>query len=174
MHLFNSLLFGIVFGFLLQRAHILRYDRQVGMLLLRDMTVLKYMLTAAFTGMVGLQLLKEFQLVTLVPKPVFLLSFAVGGVIFGLGWGICGYCPGTQLGAAGEGRTDALWATLGGICGSTAVYLCYRLVQVHINPVGALRSFNLDAALGLNPWPLILFIGCLFAAICWWCEKRGV
>jgi len=173
MPLLNSILFGVVFGFLLQRAHILRYDRQVGMLLLRDMTVLKFMLTAAFTGMVGLQLLKEFELVSLAPRPEFLLAFGLGGVIFGLGWGICGYCPGTQLGAAAEGRTDALWSILGGICGSTVVYLLYRLVQLYINPVG-FPSFDLPAALGLTPWLLILFIGSIFAAICWWCERRGV
>ncbi len=42
----------------------------------------------------------------------------VGGLLFGAGWGLAGYCPGPALVALGEGRLDALWfvpAMLGGM-----------------------------------------------------------
>lgn len=42
----------------------------------------------------------------------------VGGLLFGAGWGLAGYCPGPALVALGEGRWDALWfvpAMLGGM-----------------------------------------------------------
>ena len=33
-----------------------------------------------------------------------------GGVLFGLGWGICGVCPGPALAGVGAGSTDLLIA----------------------------------------------------------------
>lgn len=34
--------------------------------------------------------------------------FVLGGMLFGVGWGLAGYCPGPALVALGEGRWDAL------------------------------------------------------------------
>ena len=53
--------------------------------------------------------------------PTSLVATSLAAVIFGVGWGLAGYCPGTCWAAAGEGRLDALWALLGGLCG-TAVF----------------------------------------------------
>ena len=50
---------GLIFGFLMQRAEVLRYDRQLGALLLEDMTIVKFMLSAVCTGMVGIQVLHQ-------------------------------------------------------------------------------------------------------------------
>lgn len=33
----------------------------------------------------------------------------LGGLLFGAGWGLAGYCPGPALVALGEGRQEALW-----------------------------------------------------------------
>ena len=32
-----------------------------------------------------------------------------GAALFGIGWGIAGYCPGPALAALGVGSTEALW-----------------------------------------------------------------
>jgi uncharacterized membrane protein YedE/YeeE len=42
-------------------------------------------------------------------KPTVLGANIIGGLIFGLGWGMLGYCRGTAVGATGEGRFDAFW-----------------------------------------------------------------
>ena len=42
----------------------------------------------------------------------------IGGMIFGLGWGLAGYCPGTAVCALGEGRRDALFFIAGALLGS--------------------------------------------------------
>ena len=39
---------------------------------------------------------------------------ALGAVIFGAGWGVCGVCPGPAIANLGTGNWDLLWA-LGGI-----------------------------------------------------------
>ncbi|MFW5791755.1 MAG: YeeE/YedE thiosulfate transporter family protein, partial [Desulfohalobiaceae bacterium] len=107
--LIYGLLTGVLFGFFLQRARVIRYDKQLGALRLRDMTILKFMLTSVVVAAVGVYLLLEFELVALSVKPTILGPVIIGGLIFGVGWGLFGYCPGTSAGALGEGRVDALW-----------------------------------------------------------------
>jgi uncharacterized protein len=38
----------------------------------------------------------------------------VGAALFGVGWGLCGVCPGPAIAGLGTGNADLLWA-LGGI-----------------------------------------------------------
>lgn len=40
-----------------------------------------------------------------------------GGLIFGLGWGLAGYCPGPVLVALGGGSVAALWFTVAMLAG---------------------------------------------------------
>jgi uncharacterized protein len=54
--LFFGLGFGILFGFLLHKGGATKYDVIVGQLLLTDFTVLKIMLSAVVTGMIGIYL----------------------------------------------------------------------------------------------------------------------
>ena len=39
---------------------------------------------------------------------------ALGAALFGIGWGLCGVCPGPAIAGLGTGNLDLLWA-LGGI-----------------------------------------------------------
>jgi len=63
-----GLAFGVVFGFLLQKGGATKYDVIVGQLLLEDFTVLKIMLSAVVTGMLGIYLMKNLGWVQLYPK----------------------------------------------------------------------------------------------------------
>ena len=38
---------------------------------------------------------------------------AIGSALFGVGWGICGVCPGPALAAIGTGNMDLVWALAG-------------------------------------------------------------
>jgi uncharacterized membrane protein YedE/YeeE len=38
---------------------------------------------------------------------------AVGAAIFGIGWGLCGVCPGPAIAGLGTGNWDLLWALAG-------------------------------------------------------------
>lgn len=41
-----------------------------------------------------------------------------GSAIFGIGWGICGVCPGPAIAGLGIGNFDLLWALLGMFAGA--------------------------------------------------------
>ncbi|NOZ69426.1 MAG: YeeE/YedE family protein, partial [Deferribacteres bacterium] len=111
--LINGLITGIIFGFLLQKARVVRYDRQVGALRLTDMTIVKFMFSAILVGMAGVHLLQDIGSARPLILPAIWGANILGGLIFGIGWGIIGYCPGTSLGALGEGRLDAFWGIMG-------------------------------------------------------------
>jgi hypothetical protein len=67
-----GLITGVAFGALLQQGRVLRFEKQVGALLLKDMTIMKFMLSAILVGMVGINLLAGFGLVKLSPKATVL------------------------------------------------------------------------------------------------------
>ena len=48
----------------------------------------------------------DFQLSTLKKLDSKLL---IGAALFGVGWGVAGYCPGPALAGLGVGSTEALW-----------------------------------------------------------------
>ncbi|UCG38670.1 MAG: YeeE/YedE family protein [bacterium] len=106
---------GIAFGFLLQKGGATDYGVIMGQLLLTDFTVVKIMVSAVITGMLGVHLLRSLGFARLHPKQGSLGSSALGGLIFGVGFGLLGYCPGTAAGAVGEGRLDALFGGVVGI-----------------------------------------------------------
>ena len=93
------------------------------------MTILKFMLTAIFVSSVGIYLLKDLGLVKLSIKSTVLGATIIGGLIFGLGWGLLGYCPGTSMGAIGEGRWDGLWGLLGMLAGAAVYAEAYPLMK---------------------------------------------
>lgn len=115
-----GLLFGVAFGFLLQKGGVGKYDILVGALLLRDFTVFQVILTAILVGMVGVFTMHRFGLVKLHVKPTRYGSNIIGGLIFGVGFGLSGYCPGTGAVAFAQGNYDALVAMLGLLVGSYA------------------------------------------------------
>jgi len=77
-----GLLVGILFGFLLQKGGVTKYDVIIGQLLLTDFTVVKIMLSAMLTGMVGVHLLQSLGWAELHPKPGSFGSVVIGGLIF--------------------------------------------------------------------------------------------
>ena len=91
--------FGIVFGFLLQKGGVTKFDVIISQLLLEDFTVIKIMLSAVVTGMIGIHLMKSLGWIQLKPKAGSWGKNAIGGLIFGLGFALLGYCPGTIAGA---------------------------------------------------------------------------
>ncbi len=152
-----GLMMGICFGFLLQRSGVTHYDVIMGQLLLKDWTVIKVMMSAVITGMVGIYLLKIPGLVRLHKKTGSFGATVIGGLIFGIGFAILGYCPGTMAGAVAQGSLDAL---LGGVVGmliGTGLYAAmYDRLERRILHVGEFGKRTIPEMLNVKPWPVII------------------
>jgi uncharacterized membrane protein YedE/YeeE len=110
--------FGVIFGFLLQKGGVAKYHILIGVLLLEDFTVIKVMLSAIIVGMVGIFAMHRRGLVELHLKPTRYAANVFGGLLFGVGFALIGYCPGTGAAALGQGNYDALGGVLGLMAGS--------------------------------------------------------
>jgi uncharacterized membrane protein YedE/YeeE len=172
--LLYGLITGIMFGFLLQRGRVLRYDKQIGALRLMDMTIIKFMLSSIIVAMVGVYLLKDMGLVKLQIKATILGAQVIGGLIFGLGWGLLGYCPGTQMGALGEGRWDAVWGILGMLAGAAVFAEVYPTIKTTILTWGVLGKITVPEVLGINHWPVIIVFVIGSVLLFRWFEKKGL
>ena len=170
--LLYGLITGMIFGFLAQRARVVRYDKQLGALLLEDMTIVKFMLSAVMTGVLGLYLCQDLGIISLSLKPTVLGGNILGGLIFGIGWALAGYCPGTALGALGEGRWDSLWAVLGMLGGAAIFAELYPSLKASVLTWGDFGKIALPQALGLNHWLVIACYIVLGIGLLYWFEKK--
>ena len=175
IQLLIGLLIGIIFGFLLQKGGVTRYDVIMGQLLLTDFTVLKVMLTAMTTGMLGVHLLRSFGIAQLHPKPGSFGSTIIGGLIFGIGFGILGYCPGTMAGAVGQGSLDALFGgVVGMIIGAGLFSELYTKLEKSILRWGDFGELTWPQLIKVNPWVIILPVAIGITALLLWIQKSGL
>lgn len=116
--LFGAALFGLLFGFLLQKGGVAKFNVLIGALLLEDWTVVKVMMSAILVGMLGVFTLHWLGKVNLHINPTRIGANIVGGLIFGVGFALIAYCPGTGAAALGQGNWDAIFGMLGLIAGS--------------------------------------------------------
>lgn len=128
MNLWLAIIFGISFGFIMQRIGAFEYENILNALRLKDLSIPKFMLLTVAITTVGVFSLRSLGLVSLdliVYNPV---ANILGGLIFGVGFAFAGYCPGTSIGAMGEGKQDAVFTVLGGLVG----VFTYTLLQQYL------------------------------------------
>lgn len=174
MVLLYGLITGVLFGVLLQRAEVIRYDRQLGALLLKDMTIVKFMLSTILVGMVGVYLLVDLELAKLSIKPLILGGTVLGGLLFGVGWGLLGYCPGTAGAALGEGRVDAISGMLGMLVGAAAYAEAYPALKATVLTWGDYGKLTIPTALGIGPWPVIALMVVGGVLLLRFIERKGL
>lgn len=115
-----ALALGLGFGVALERAGFGSARKLTAVFYLYDMAVVKVMFTAVVTTLVGLFVLSAAGLLDLAElyiEPTHWLAQSVGGLLFGAGFVIGGYCPGTSMAALATGRKDALAFVLGMLAG---------------------------------------------------------
>lgn len=111
---------GALFGFGLSYAGMIRPEVVLSFLTFKDFGLMLVMGGAVVVVMVvfGLapKLLKTPVLADVFQKhsATWNRDTAVGSALFGVGWGLCGVCPGPAIAGLGAGNASLLWA-LGGI-----------------------------------------------------------
>ncbi len=174
MTLTYGLISGIFFGIFLQKAQVLRYDKQIGAMRFIDMTIFKFMLSAIIVAAVGIYILKDYNLIKLSVKGTSIGAQLIGGSLFGIGWGILGYCPGTAVGAVAEGRTDAIWGIFGMLCGAALYAEVYPFMKANIIPLGNYGKITLPQILGVGPGVVIFIFALIVVAMFYLFEKNNL
>jgi len=116
-----ALAVGFCFGLCLEKAGLGSSRRLSGLFLLTDMTLAKVLLSALVTAALGLVAAQRSGLIGLDAFSLIsttLAPQALGGAIFGLGFALAGWCPGTAAVGLGSGRMDALVFLAGVVLGS--------------------------------------------------------
>lgn len=161
--------FGFCFGWLLHRARVTETDVIVNQFRLRDFTVAKVMLSAIIVGGVGVLVLHGGGLATYHIKDANLLGVILGGVLFGIGMVVYGYCPGTGLAAIGTGSIHALIGAIGMLAGGILYALSFDWLKANVLNVWALGKVRLPDLTGIPDlaWfaVLAIFAVAIFAAV---------
>lgn len=163
--------FGFLFGAILQSARLNRYNTISGMARLEDFTVAKAIAVAVGVGAILLSIEISLGLASFHVKPVLLAGIGIGGLIFGAGMAILGYCPGTLPVSMGEGSLDALVGIIGGICAGIAYTIIHPYIQGLLGP--DLGKHSLHSAFGDSSlyYILVFAFGLLLVGIAFLLNK---
>lgn len=173
--LFFGLVFGILFGFLLHKGGATKYDVIIGQLLLTDFTVLKIMLSAVAVGMIGIYFMKSLGWIKLSLKSGSVGKNVIGALIFGVGFAVLGYCPGTIAGAIGNGYLDAIVGGLAGIILGTWIFaVMYPRLKDGILKKGDFGDITLPRLLKVNDWVVVVPAVALIVLLLFWIESAGL
>jgi uncharacterized membrane protein YedE/YeeE len=152
-----ALLFGILFGLSLERGGLGDPHKLTGVFFFRDFTVPKVMFTAILVAAAGLYLLSDLRLLDISRVyiiPTFFWPQLVGGALFGVGFVVSGYCPGTGVAGLASGRLDALVAMIGVAAGSLLFAVLFPAVEGFYLS-SSMGTTTLQKLLGVNHWIVI-------------------
>jgi len=127
--------FGMLFGFALSRVRASDYNYIYNMFTGTDLTLALVIVSAIIVGAVGMRLLAMNQYrgfrgqAIEVNKKALTKYTALGGMIFGIGWGMSGACPGTLMAQIGEGSIMGIVTLSGAILGTYAYAMLKEKVK---------------------------------------------
>jgi len=175
--IFLGLFSGIAFGFVIQRIGATNAGKMARAHLMIEPDIPRFMIAAVVLSALGLLGLQAVGVGRTMVLPTSLVATGLAAVLFGVGWGLAGYCPGTTWAAAGEGRMDAVFALLGGLAG-TAVFaqLHEQLIPLLYDPTNlgplTLADWTGSRAAGTVVLALV-FSACIYLIGKIWGRKAG-
>jgi len=167
MKLLLGLALGAAFGAVLQLSGASSHTKITNALRLKDMTIMKLILSAIGVGLIGVHLLDALGLANMKVKDLYLPGLLVAGLIFGVGFALTGYCPGTALAAAAEGKPDA-WVTIfGGLLGALVFAFMFPDMETYLFSFGQYGPVTIHGSSGIQGFLLAVPLGgfCLLLAM---------
>jgi len=159
-----GLLTGIAFGAILQRVGASSYTMIINMLRLKDLTILKFLFLAIAVGSVGMYMVDAVGTAHIGIAPLYLLGTSIGGLIFGVGWALSGYCPGTSLVAMAQGKPDAAITVLGGLLGALTLSITWDYIKPALVDHLNYGDKSLAEAIGMRPLLVAILLAAAIAA----------
>lgn len=175
--LFLAVVIGFLFGFVLERAGFGDARNLTNIFYFRDMRVLRVMFSAVVTAAVGLVVLSwagvfDYQMfVEYALLKTYVWPQLVGGVLFGIGFVVGGYCPGTAAVGAASGKLDSVVFVLGLIGGIWIFAAGFPLWSAFYKSAG-LGRITLWQVFGL-PMPLMALIIVIMALAAFYLAGLG-
>jgi hypothetical protein len=119
-------------------------------------------MTAIGIGLIGVHLLDLSGWANMKVKELYLPGIIVAGLIFGVGFAVSGYCPGTALAAAAEGKPDAWVTVLGGLFGALVFAFLFPDLETVLFSLGQYGPVTIYEMLGIQGALLAVPLGGLF------------
>ena len=151
-----TFVFGFLFGAILQYSKLNRFNVISGLAIKKDFTVAKVMALAIGIGIIFLNIEIIRGLASYHIKPFLIGGVVLGGLIFGSGMAILGYCPGTLFISLGEGSLDALIGISGGLVGGIFYTLIAPYIKFILGP--NLGAVSLNSLIGTGSLFIVLML----------------
>lgn len=169
---FLILILGFLFGMVLKYARLNKYNTISGLAVLDNLTVAKAIAVTIGIGAILLNIEISLGLAVYHPKPLILGGVVAGGLIFGAGMAILGYCPGTMPVSMGEGSVDALIGIIGGFTGGLVYTLILPLIKGVLGPdLGIITLKTISGDQNILFFLLVVVIGGAFTGIAFWLNR---
>jgi len=162
---------GFLFGLSLQYANLNKYNVISGLALRENFAVPKAIALSIGIGVIFLSIEIALGMASYHVKPFILGGLIIGGLLFGVGMALLGYCPGTLAISSGEGSIDAVIGIIGGLLGG----LFYTVVLPFIKPIlgpdfGAL-SLNSIMGTNISFFIVVVLVGLIFSSSAFYLHK---
>lgn len=128
---FLFLLLGTIFGIALMKSDAVSWFRMQEMFRFQGFQLFGIFLTAIPTSALGIFIIKKLKIKTLDGEPIkiekkeFNMGYVYGALLFGIGWGLTGACPGPIYVQIGSGLTIAVVTLVSAMAG-TWVYSYFK------------------------------------------------
>ncbi len=174
LYIIVAIIIGFFFGAVLERAGFISTKKLTGVFYFDDFAVLKVMFTAIVVAGVGLYFLSDIGVINIsrvyFPR-TYWISQLVGGLLFGVGFMLSGYCPGTAVVSFASGSLDAISVILGMITGMWIFGGLFNLWK-GLYYAGNVGRVTLPRLFGLNHWVVLLLVAIMAGAMFYGAELR--
>ena len=168
-----AIVLGFFFGLFLERGGLGNPHKLTGVFYLTDFVVPKVMFTAILVASAGLYLLSDLKLLDLDRVwivPTFFWPQLAGGALFGVGFVVSGYCPGTSVAGLASGRLDAL-VTMAGIGAGSLIFAVVYPVIEDFYGSSSMGATTIPKVTGTSHWTILAVLGVLAGLMFFLMEK---